>query len=98
MRPIRTLKITDTMTKVKFLICICVMFLLMGCAGFGNKQSFVTWHDGKVIGVDMKSDGLVVVELEDGKATFDNRGRPGFLEQIFGALLVNEDSLTRGRK
>lgn len=66
---------------------ILISLLLSGC--LGNIKSQIIWYDGREINIKSKNDGLVTVKLDGGEITVDNRGRPGFIEQIFGALLIN---------
>jgi hypothetical protein len=73
------------------LILKCSIFVLVFClAGCGTKTTIKTPH-GEEYTVRSHRKAMVVLEKEGEKITVDNRGRAGFIEQVFGALLINVD-------
>lgn len=64
---------------------VITLAFLFGCA----TKSTVTLPSGDVYAVKSKHDSLV--EFQDGekKIVVDNRGRPGMIEQVLGAIFVN---------
>ncbi len=75
---------------------VAIFIMLIGLSGCqllsGNVKTTVTWEDGSEVKVSSKSDAIVTMEKDGEKLTVDNRGRPGFIEQIVGAFLVKPDS------
>lgn len=72
--------------KILFVI---LLLTLSGCAIFDTRiETIVTWENGEELKVKSKSDALVIIEKDGEKATIDNRGRPGVIEQFFGAFLL----------
>jgi len=70
-----------------------LLFMLLLCIGCAGVKTSVLWHDGQEIVVNSKSDAKVVYKKGDESIEVDNRGRPGFIEQVFGAMLLRTDDL-----
>jgi len=62
--------------------------LISGCVTLGARESKVIGPDGKTYSVMCQSDGLMEYKDEAVQIKVDNRGRPGFLEQVFGTIVV----------
>ncbi len=68
-------------------IALAVLFFISGCQ-FWNVKRHVTIGE-MVYTVDMREEDHV--KFDDGKVKFevDGRGRPGIIEQAFGAMIMN---------
>ena len=64
------------------LLCL----LLVGCSA----TTHVELEDGNKIKVKSTRYALVEVKRQGTEVTIDNRGRPGFIEQVFGAWLISD--------
>jgi len=73
--------------KLMKIIALLAFFALSACAG--NIRTTIKMPDKKeVYEVSSKSDALVSIEKNGVKVTVDNRGRPGFFEQLLGAMFL----------
>ena len=73
---------------MKIIPIIILTLSLMACAS-GNIISTIKMPDkAEVYEVSSKSDALVSIEKNGVKVTVDNRGRPGFFEQLLGAMFL----------
>ena len=72
---------------MKIIPIIILAFFLPACAG--NIITTIKMPDKKEIyEVSSKSDALVEITKNGVKVTVDNRGRPGFFEQLLGAMFL----------
>ena len=69
---------------MKTALLLMLMVVLSACA----TTTRISWYDGSVITVRSKQDALVEVKKDGVEVKVDNRGRPGFIEQVFGAMLL----------
>lgn len=69
-------------------LAVLIIPLISGCTTMGARESKVTGPDGKVYSVMCQSDGLMEYKDEKVQIKVDNRGRPGFLEQVFGTIVL----------
>ena len=68
-------------------IVILAFFALSACAG--NIMTTIKMPDTKKLyEVSSKSDALVTIVRDGVTVTVDNRGRPGFFEQLLGAMFL----------
>ncbi|KKL76028.1 hypothetical protein LCGC14_2048950 [marine sediment metagenome] len=70
-------------------IPIIILTLFLAACASGNIITTIKMPDKKeVYEVSSKSDALVSIEKNGVKVTVDNRGRPGFFEQLLGAMFL----------
>lgn len=67
---------------------LAILLLLSGCAGLGQRESFVVLPSGQKYLVGCQSDGMVDYAQGDVKLKVDNRGRPGVFEQLLGTVTL----------
>jgi len=76
---------------MKILLLSC-LFFVAGCSpitSWGNKTDTITLPSGEVYVADVTTGGFFRLTTENGVIVeVDHRGRPGFIEQVFGAVLV----------
>lgn len=75
-------------------LILLLLLTLSGCVGFGNVTSTLTLPNGEKYVVNSKPDALVEFEQKGRKVTVDNRGRPGLIEQILGAIFLRAPDMT----
>lgn len=78
---------------MKMLLSLLLLCLfLTGCSPFaswGNKTDTITLPSGEVYVANVTTGGFFRLTTENGIIIeVDHRGRPGFIEQVFGAVLV----------
>lgn len=71
-----------------------ILILILSLTSCSNIQTTIQWDDGSVFIIDSKKDALVQIEKDEKKVIVDNRGRPGFIEQVFGAFIVDDIEIT----
>ncbi len=65
---------------------IIILFILTACA---NIKTTIKMPDTKKLyEISSKSDALVIIKKDGVEVTVDNRGRPGFFEQLLGAMFL----------
>ncbi len=71
------------------IIPIIILALFLAACASGNIITTIKMPDKKeVYEVSSKSDALVSIEKNGVKVAVDNRGRPGFFEQLLGAMFL----------
>ena len=75
---------------MKILLTLIVSIMFIGCA---TTSTSVQWYDGNNITIKSSSDARVVYTKGNETVEVDNRGRPGFIEQVFGAILLKSEDL-----
>ena len=75
---------------MKIIPIIILALFLTACAA-GNTLTTIWGPGGKeiILKVSSSSDALVTIDHNGIKATVDNRGRPGIIEQLLGAAAVD---------
>ena len=73
--------------KIVAVVILFALFTLSACAG--NIRTTIKMPDTKKrYEVSSKSDALVTIVRNGVTVTVDNRGRPGFFEQLLGAMFL----------
>jgi hypothetical protein len=73
---------------------LLLTIFLSGCSTWGVRESRVILPDGKEYKVFCQQDGQFEYKNADVMLRVDNRGRPGFLEQVVGSSVLGVSGLT----
>jgi len=70
---------------------LAVVVLLQGCA----VKTTITDPEGRVFAVKSQRNAFVTFKQGGADISVDNRGRPGFIEQIIGAVAVGDNAVRK---
>lgn len=68
-----------------------IALLLSGC----SIKTTITDPDGRIYIVKSRKNALIEYKEKDVEIKIDNRGNRGFIEQVFGALLIDSKPLSK---